>query len=153
MILEGEFQNIFASFAPVCSSWSIVNRATSQRTILTPYGNTASTNVIRGNRMASRTAFTKLWFVNSECKMVDHGIYCSQWHSSPIIPQKGLPIVRTGLLAILLACLNSTFIIENPGSSAICWHPGLLWALKCLHKAGKRAPWRAGLWIVCIQTM
>ena len=56
LLLHGRYGDIISTFAPVCSSWSIVNLATSQRSILTPLGNCRLKGVIQGNRMISRTA-------------------------------------------------------------------------------------------------
>ena len=54
MVLQGKSPGMLVCLGPVCSSWSIVNRATSQRDELTPLGNTRSTKVIQGNRMIAR---------------------------------------------------------------------------------------------------
>ena len=54
MVLPGEFAGIFTMLAPVCSSFSSVNLASSCRSILTPWGLTSSTSVRRGNKIVSR---------------------------------------------------------------------------------------------------
>lgn len=56
MILHGKWADLISTLAVVCSSWSVVNLATSQRNLLLPYGNARSTSVIRANRMVARTA-------------------------------------------------------------------------------------------------
>ena len=55
MILHGKWADLISTLAVVCSSWSVVNLATSQRNLLLPYGNARSTSVIRANRMVART--------------------------------------------------------------------------------------------------
>lgn len=76
LILEGEFEELVATLAPVCSSWSIVNRGTSQRSMLTPYGNCRNMKVIRGNRMISRTVKLGKWWRGKG------GLVGSCWKSS-----------------------------------------------------------------------
>lgn len=45
---------------------------------------------------------------------------------------------RTALLALLVALLGGYFVIENPASSFICWHPDLLWVIRALRGAGMK---------------
>lgn len=54
MVLQGKVGELFAMLAPVCSSYSSVNIASSCRTILTPLGLTTSPSVRRGNKMVAR---------------------------------------------------------------------------------------------------
>ena len=53
---------------------------------------------------------------------------------------KSLPtfrlVCRTALLALLTALLGGYFVIENPASSCICWHPDLVWMIGAMRRAG-----------------
>ena len=60
LVLHGRFEQFIAMFAPVCSSFSAVNIASSARSILTPFGQLGSTSVRRGNKMISRTGIHPL---------------------------------------------------------------------------------------------
>ena len=57
LVLHGRYEQFVAFLAPVCSSYSSVNLATSQRSILTPLGQVGATHVRRGNKMISRSGF------------------------------------------------------------------------------------------------
>ena len=54
MVLQGKYSELIVIIAVVCSTWSIVNLNTSQRDLLTPYGNAEVRAVAEGNRMVSR---------------------------------------------------------------------------------------------------
>ena len=54
LVLEGKYAQMISFLAPVCSSYSAVNVASSARSILTPLGRVTSTSVRRGNKMISR---------------------------------------------------------------------------------------------------
>ena len=45
-------------------------------------------------------------------------------------------LARLGLLLILICCLGSSFIVENPASSIVVEHPRLVWVFKALRKVG-----------------
>ena len=60
LILRCRFDLGMVVVAVVCSSWSIVNVATSQRDVLTPYGDTSLGSVRSGNKMVSRTILGQL---------------------------------------------------------------------------------------------
>ena len=60
MLLRGKAPGLVTTWAVVCSSYSIVNVATSMRSLLTPLGNVYNTKVIRGNRMVARTVLVFL---------------------------------------------------------------------------------------------
>ena len=50
---------------------------------------------------------------------------------------------RTALLVVLVACLEATYILEQPENSVITLHHRLLWAFRVLRKkANVRAPRR-----------
>ena len=53
------------------------------------------------------------------------------------LPFFGL-VCRTALLALLTALLGGYFVIENPASSFICWHPDLVWMIGAMRRAGIR---------------
>lgn len=55
MVLEGDYESLVALLGVVCSTWSIVNRATSSRDELVPWGQNLFLSVRRGNKMVSRT--------------------------------------------------------------------------------------------------
>ena len=61
LALQGLSPGVVACLGPVCSSWSIVNRGTTQRDFLLPRGDRRNTKVIQGNRMVARTPALKLW--------------------------------------------------------------------------------------------
>ena len=130
LVLQGVSPGMLACLGPVCSSWSIVNRGTSQRDELTPLGNCRNTKVIQGNRMISRRlvilCFATFWNL----------ISCP----TQILELWGLAsisfVCRTALLALLVALLGGYFVIENPASSFICWHPDLLWMIGAMRRAG-----------------
>ena len=63
MILEGHFGLLVALMGVVCSSWSIVNRGTSCRDVLTPLGQVAYLSVRCANKMVSRTWVWRKEFV------------------------------------------------------------------------------------------
>lgn len=69
LCLSGRFQEALYVIAVVCSTWSSVNIATSQRDILTPYGNQNLPSVRSGNRMVARR--------DCSCKHKDfrHGVW------------------------------------------------------------------------------
>ena len=56
LCLSGRPQEALFIIAVVCSSWSAVNIATSQRDILTPLGDISRASVRCGNRMVARPA-------------------------------------------------------------------------------------------------
>ncbi len=55
LALNGHTPSALFVIAVVCSSWSAVNLATSQRDYLTPFGDTSLATVRAGNRMVART--------------------------------------------------------------------------------------------------
>lgn len=57
LCLAGEFGKVLCVCGVVCSSWSIVNLATSQRDRLTPYGDCSLPSVRAGNRMVARWGY------------------------------------------------------------------------------------------------
>lgn len=65
LCLNGRVSEAFYVIAVVCSTWSAVNLATSQRDCLTPLGDTRVGGVNAGNRMVARWGFgaKKLSFV------------------------------------------------------------------------------------------
>lgn len=94
LLLQGSWDTL-SMVAVVCSSWSVVNRHSSQRNELVPEGQTRSASVMNGNKMVSRVS----------------------------------------LLLLLIGCLGSSYILENPERSIILEYPRLRWtfrALKCL---------------------
>ena len=46
---------------------------------------------------------------------------------------------RTCLLLCLLTCMQATWLLENPASSAIVIYPRLIWVLKMLKRIGSQA--------------
>ena len=54
LCLAGRYGEALAMIGVVCSSWSVVNLHTSQRSILTPYGDMSRTGVRIGNKMVAR---------------------------------------------------------------------------------------------------
>ncbi len=54
LCLQCQYQSALAVIAVVCSSWSVVNLATSQRDILCPFGQTMLASVRSGNCMVAR---------------------------------------------------------------------------------------------------
>ncbi len=60
LCLAGEFGKVLCVLGVVCSSWSIVNIATSQRDELTPYGNCFLPSVRAGNKMVARWGYIVL---------------------------------------------------------------------------------------------
>ena len=54
LCLQCRYQEALAVIAVVCSSWSVVNLATSQRDMLCPFGQTQLASVRSGNRMVAR---------------------------------------------------------------------------------------------------
>lgn len=59
LLLQGR-KNALAIVAVVCSTWSLVNRHTSQRDELVPEGQVGATSVRKGNRMVSRVSLLLL---------------------------------------------------------------------------------------------
>lgn len=57
LVLQGRAPELIAFLAPVCSSYSAVNIATSMRSLLTPLGQICNTSVRKGNKMIARTGF------------------------------------------------------------------------------------------------
>lgn len=55
MILEGDMGELVTLLGMVCSTWTIVNRATSMRDVLVPYGQACYLAIRKGNKMVSRT--------------------------------------------------------------------------------------------------
>ena len=39
-------------------------------------------------------------------------------------------------MALLAALLGGYFVVENPASSFICWHPDLVWMIGAMRRAG-----------------
>ena len=54
LCINGRYQEAVYVIAVVCSTWSSMNANTSQRDVLTPYGNTALSGVRAANRMVAR---------------------------------------------------------------------------------------------------
>ena len=82
MVLQGRFRDLFVMLAPVCSSWSTVNVASSRRSLLTPLGNTFFASVRRGNRMVTRTGD---WGLFGHPQQIDLVIPKKQNHKIPNI--------------------------------------------------------------------
>lgn len=61
LVLAGRFSEMLAVLAVVCSTWSPVNMATSQRDALVPWGATYFPSVRAANKMTSRIAFFSMW--------------------------------------------------------------------------------------------
>lgn len=62
LCLCGRVQEALFIIAVVCSSWSAVNLHTSQRDILTPYGDWSRPSVAGANRMVARLVIDGQWF-------------------------------------------------------------------------------------------
>lgn len=60
LLLQGQYGQAMTLLAIVCSSWSVVNLATSQRDVLVPRGNQSLLHVRRGNLMTARTGCVQL---------------------------------------------------------------------------------------------
>lgn len=61
LVLQGRVSEMLGVLAPICSSYSAVNRSTSKRSILLPFGDESLTGVRRGNKILSRCGVAK-WF-------------------------------------------------------------------------------------------
>ena len=80
LCLSGRFQEALYVIAVVCSTWSSVNIATSQRDILTPLGNQNLPSVESGNRMVARCGCScKQLGIRSWCW--DSGVYSIKLNS------------------------------------------------------------------------
>lgn len=150
LCINGRYQEALYVMAVVCSTWSSMNAHTSQRDVLTPYGNTALSGVRAANRMVARwvmeTIFTILYlfgpsyFIGSPCHKPYYMVVIISIISCFLFTTPCSPTVcRVALLAIFLQCLNQSWMIENPSGSSILLHPWLQWAIKLIQKAGGRA--------------
>lgn len=63
LCINGKVDEALYVIAVVCSTWSAVNLATSQRDLLTPLGDTSLPGVHAANRMVSRLGVPKHGFV------------------------------------------------------------------------------------------
>ena len=66
---------------------------------------------------------SKPWFLR--------GCFLGGWDYSVCCPS------RTALLIVLLACLEMTYVLEQPTNSVMLLHPRLYWAFKQLRKLAK----------------
>ncbi|CAK9032143.1 Uncharacterized protein SCF082_LOCUS19941 [Durusdinium trenchii] len=96
LILASKWGDCLALLAIVCSSFSVVNRGTSERDELIPWGASFRPSVRTANKMTTRST----------------------------------------LLFALVACMDSVFLLENPGGSCIMTHPRLAWLVKRLYCLG-----------------
>lgn len=62
LCINGKVSEALFVIAVVCSTWSAVNLATSQRDLLTPLGDASLPGARAGNRMVSRLGVPK-WFL------------------------------------------------------------------------------------------
>ena len=67
MVLAGKFGEALYTFGTVCSSWTAINQATSQRDALVPMGAPWLTSVRSGNKMTSRTGVRAVKYQNGKC--------------------------------------------------------------------------------------
>ena len=70
LILRGEVKSTTAIMAIVCSTFSIVNRYTSQRDELTPEGATFKTSVRSANKMVARCSLLIMLLATLEMNFV-----------------------------------------------------------------------------------
>ena len=70
LCFAGRYGEALCMMGVVCSSWSVVNLHTSQRSILTPYGDVSRTGVRIGNKMVARPG----WLIKNLA-----GLSFSQW--------------------------------------------------------------------------
>lgn len=71
LCINGRYQEAFYVIAVVCSTWSSMNAHTSQRDVLTPYGNTALSGVRAANRMVARWGMETM-FTIKYCLLMGH---------------------------------------------------------------------------------
>lgn len=124
LILQGRPLELLTLLAPVCSTWSAVNLATSQRSELCPWGNVGLLSVRRGNKMVSRPG--PPFFMN-RFQLISIKNHCASLL---------LARVRVALLLVLQSALQTSWMVENPGSSRILLHPRLKWAINALKSIG-----------------
>ena len=118
LVLNGKFRDTFSFLAPVCSSFSWVNLASSGRSFLNPEGITSSASVLRGNKMVARTGMVRVVFAPERCAK---------------------RVGRCCLLVALVCCLEGSFAMENPAGSMTALHPRLIQTCRLLRKAGVTA--------------
>ena len=116
LCLRASFGNCLLATGTVCSSWVAVNQGTSKRSSLMPGGSGAVLSCRKGNKMVTRTDL---------CKM--RAPLCKALNG------------RMALLKLLICCMDSGFVLENPMTSKMfdyCW---LVEAIRLLRKAGIKA--------------
>lgn len=126
---------MLAVLAVVCSTWSPVNVATSQRDPLVPWGATYFPSVRAANKMTSRINIFPIYGHGNGNKVFHDlmGFDLFIWY-----PIHAYIPGRSTLLMLLLACMDSVFLLENPGGSSILQHPRLVWLFQKLR--GLRMP-------------
>ena len=143
LCMSGRPQTALFIIAVVCSTWSAVNLHTSQRDILTPYGDTTRTSVNSGNRMVARLVIVSRWGNQFDKKkrglLILHGTPYFCIISSPLWPWCGPG--RVALMLLLLQCLQQHWFVENPASSCLLLHPWMNWAIGLIKKFSGKDPW------------
>ena len=111
LALQGKVSKLLMMLATVCSTWVSVNAGTSRRSVLTPSGLACFTSVRRANKQVSRMGTTNIVQRTWSC-------FKFTWESFPSI---GFVLVfhlaRTCLLILLIVCMDSVFLLEQPSTS------------------------------------
>ena len=101
-----------ALLGPDCSSWTLISRGTSWRSIANPLGNVGLSWVTGSNIMISRS-FVCIYVLNLQ---IDTLITTQVYYVNDIVlTEPALP--RVTLLLFIVLALHSTFLIEQPSGS------------------------------------
>ena len=111
-----------------CSTFVPVNKGTSKRDELNPWGNVLAPSVLAANMASSRQAAAS---------------YATHAFDRHVAHADGCCIVvycRCMLLLVLLVCLGHNFFVENPANTIIGLYPRFQWVFKVLKGLGVPAP-------------
>ena len=82
-----------------------------------------------------------LWYAGQVLIFVCHKLIDRIWNYY-IIYTEFITInrLRCSLLMALITCLNGVWLVENPGTTLIHYHPAFMWLVQSLEKVGVKVP-------------
>lgn len=109
--------NALLLLAPECSSWTVVSRGTSLRTMINFWGDMSTEFVRKGNLMMSRSLWSCIFFKmvspswKTDCCLIETYSICGIWCWINNL------ILRMVLLLVLSLACRVIFVMEQPRSS------------------------------------
>ena len=125
LCLSGSPLGALAVLGVECSTFVPVNKGTSKRDELNPWGNVLAASVAAASRSTSRQAVLErlqVVYMQSAFKL---DVAC-----------------RCMLLLVLLVCMGHNFFVENPANTILGLYPRFQWVFKVLKSLGIPASWQ-----------